>query len=126
MAKRKPTPGDFGYKSLTLRASTVARMAAGYERFQKASGSPNKNYPTTSAFLDLALTLVGSPKENWPRLILVSKNRHRTVLFDCKVWRPVVLEVDRKGDLSCTRVEDLELYKSFCKRVNPVMFVRTK
>jgi|GEM_PF-5350551 len=122
MAKHKPTPADFGYKSLTLRATTVTKLAKAFDQFQKASGSPNKNYPVMSDFLDLALTLIGTPKAKWPRLILVSKNRHRTVLFDTKVWRPVVLSTSRKGDLGSTRIEDLELYKAFTLSANRQMF----
>ena len=84
MAKHKPTPADFGYKSLTLRATTVTKLAKAFDQFQKASGSPNKNYPVMSDFLDLALTLIGTPKAKWPRLLLVSRNRRRIVLFDTK------------------------------------------
>jgi hypothetical protein len=126
MAKRKPTPRDFGYESLTLKSDTVRLMKREYDKFQQASGSPNKNYPVVSQFLDLALTLVGTPRVKRSRLILVSKSSRRTVVFDTQAWRAIVLETDKKGDLSCTRVQDLDLYKAFCKRVNPRMFRKGK
>ncbi len=116
----------FGYKGLTLHKDTVKRLQAGYRRFQKDSGKPLRNYPTMSDFIDLALTLTGTPKDRLPRLILVSKSRWRTVVFDVKAWRPVVLGRDKAGDISSTRVQDFELYKTFCKRVNPAMFEGTK
>lgn len=120
MAKLGIQQSKFGYKSLTLKKDTVKRLQDAYNRFQDDSGKPLKNYPTLSEFLDTALTVFSTPKDKLPRLMLVSKNRTRTVIYDSEINRPVVLEVDKRGDVSSTRVDDE--YVPFCKRVNPAMF----
>lgn len=116
----------FGYKSLTLKTSSVDRLTSEFEKFQGDSGKPLTNYPTLSEFLDTVLTVFGTPADKLPRLLLVSKSNWRTVIYDTEARRPVVVDVYKKGSLGCTRVRDVDLYVSFAKKMNPEMFNKVK
>ncbi|AIF83241.1 hypothetical protein NTE_01168 [Candidatus Nitrososphaera evergladensis SR1] len=130
MAEKKEAQSyltNYGYKTINLLASTVDTLKAEFQAFQKEIGEVYGN-PLISDYLDLLVKLYIN-RHNLPRLMLVSKGPGRVVMYDTRAQVPIAISLDKKGNLSCTRVQALDEYVRFAKKYAPELFAtyeRTK
>jgi hypothetical protein len=122
--QKAPYLANYGYKTINLLASTVNTLKSEFQAFQKEIGEVYGN-PLISDYLDLLVTLYRN-RQNLPRLILVSKGPGRVVIYDTEAQIPVAVSVDKKGNLSCTRVQALAQYVKFAKHNAPELFAKSE
>lgn len=120
--EQRPYLSNFGYKTINLLSSTVNTLKAEFQAFQKEIGEVYGN-PLISDYIDLLVKLYIN-RHNLPRLILVSKGPGRVVMYDTKAGMPVAVSVDKKGAVSCTRVQALDLYVKFARQAAPELFAK--
>lgn len=121
--EQRPYLTNYGYKTINLLKPTVNTLKSEFQAFQKEIGEVYGN-PLISDYIDLLVRLYIN-RQNLPRLMLVSKGPGRVVMYDTQAQVPVAVSVDKKGNLSCTRVQALDQYVKFA-RENSDIFAKAE
>jgi hypothetical protein len=92
-----------------------------FDDFQEASEDPLYGNPLLSDYVDLLIKLFQTPREELPRLILISsgptrKEKLRAVIFDTKIWKPIVVKIDAEDHATCTRSVEMQMYLDFARK----------
>ncbi|AIC17173.1 hypothetical protein [Nitrososphaera viennensis] len=122
--EQRPYLTNYGYKTINLLKPTVNTLKSEFQAFQKEVGEVYGN-PLISDYVELLVRLYIN-RQNLPRLMLVSKGPGRVVMYDTQAQVPVAVSVDKKGNLSCTRVQALDLYVKFARKAVPELYSKAE